>query len=349
MIASLPVSDFECHVVVPDEPPLRADLDAAGAHVHIVVMRRITTTGSAGRWLGYALAWPVTVTRIAMLIRRLRIDVVHTNSLHSWYGWAAALLTRRPHVWSAREIVVQSPAALRLERFLVRHFATEVVSISGAVAGQLDVKNGRIFSESVDPERFRPDRAGAFRTKHAIADEAVLFGAAGRIDTWKGFDVLLDAWAIVAAARSDMVLAIAGSAVEGKESYERELRARADATSGVRWIGPLDDPSDFFADLDAFVLPSTFPEPLGLVMLEALASGAPVIATDHGGPPEILAHHAERGRLVVSNDAPSLAEAILELAPASSSVAVRAARKPLYVQPPAPWAAVFTDAAKERH
>ena len=126
MLRSLPSADFECHLVVPGEPPLRSELEAAGVTVHIVPMARISTSHGAAEWARYALGWPVAVGRIARLVRRLDIDVVHTNSLHSWYGWAAAALTRRPHVWHGREIVVQSEAALRVERVLTRHFATLV-------------------------------------------------------------------------------------------------------------------------------------------------------------------------------------------------------------------------------
>src|SRR5439155_24468282 len=107
MIRTLEPDEFECHVVAPDIPPLAREF----RNVHVVPMRRITTSATSSYWIAYALAWPVAVVRLALLIRRLRIDVVHSNSLHSWYGWAAAFITRRPHVWSAREIVEQSGAA----------------------------------------------------------------------------------------------------------------------------------------------------------------------------------------------------------------------------------------------
>lgn len=331
MISSLPTSEFECHVVVPDEPPLRAELEAAGARVHVIPMRRITTSASFGYWPAYALAWPVTVWRLARLVRSAHIDVVHTNSLHSWYGWAVAALTRKPHVWSAREIVVQSGAALSLERFLVRHFATETVAISAAVARQLDARSVRIFSEAPELAAARP---GSFRTKHGIADDAVLVGAAGRLDTWKGFDVLFDAWS---KAGLDAELVVAGGAVAGKEQYARDLQDRAGPN--VKFVGPLDDMSSFYSDVDLFVMPSTSPEPLGLVMLEALMSGTPVIATDHGGPPEILAGHPERGTLVPPNDAEALADALKLLAKR------RRDKTPLYEPPVSIWPGVFRELA----
>src|SRR5438034_112066 len=163
MIRTLPRQSFDCHVVVPEATPVAEELEAAGATVHVIPMRRLTGSGGVGYWLAYAAAWPFTVARIALLARRVKADVVHSNSLHSLYGWAAAALVRRPHVWHAREIVVQSAAALRVERFLARRFATAVVAISDAVAAGLDLPNVQVVSDDVDLEEFSPTRAGRFR------------------------------------------------------------------------------------------------------------------------------------------------------------------------------------------
>src|SRR3954447_16317997 len=172
MIRTLPRDRFACHVVVPAPPPMRAELEAAGATVHVVPMRRLTGSGSAWYWAGYVVAWPVTVVRLARLAGRVGADVVHTNSLHSLYGWAVAGLRHRPHVWHAREIVVQSAAALRLERALARRFATVVIAISEAVAAALALPNVEVLPDDVDPAEFSPSRAGRLRAAEGIDDDA---------------------------------------------------------------------------------------------------------------------------------------------------------------------------------
>src|SRR5437879_2523049 len=138
-----PARPAESHVVVPGPSPLAADFEAAGARLHIVPMRRLTLSAALAYRVAYALAWPLVVARIALVARRVHADVVHTNSLHSLYGWAVALLVHRPHVWHAREIVVQSGPALRLERLLARRFADVVVAASSAIAAQLQPDNVR--------------------------------------------------------------------------------------------------------------------------------------------------------------------------------------------------------------
>jgi glycosyltransferase involved in cell wall biosynthesis len=139
---------------------------------------------------------------------------------------------------------------------------------------------------------------------------------------------------------------VIGGPVTGKEDLFASLAARAASMPGVHWLGPRGDVADVIADLDLFVLPSTEPEPYGLVLVEALASGVPVVATDAGGPPEILAAAAPgAGRLVPPRDAPALAAAIVAALGrlSATSADVRAARVPLRSPEPEPFAQVFRD------
>jgi glycosyltransferase involved in cell wall biosynthesis len=341
MIRQLAAAGWECHVAVPPPVRLAAEYRAAGAVVHTVPMARLTTSGSAARWLAYAVRWPVTVGRLARLARRLDASVIHSNSLHCWYGWAAAALTGRPHVWHAREIVFQSALALRVERWLTRHFADTVIAGSEAIAAQLQPAPVTVIRDEADPERFRPDRAGRFRVDVGIGDGAPLVGSVARLDTWKGFDVLLDALTPLRKARPDVELVIAGGAVPGKEDYAAGLRSRAAALPGVHWLGPRYDVPDLMADLDVFVQVSTAPEPFGLVLVEALASGVPVVAGAEGGPLEIVSG-GPTGRVVPPGDPAALATAVLALLPVEpSSAASRQGRHPLRDPQPARYAALF--------
>lgn len=353
MIRQLRADGWECHVAVPAPARLATEYGAAGAVLHVVPMRHLTTSGGRGRWAGFAAGWPVSVGRLVGLIRRLDPDVVHSNSLHTWYGWAAAWATHRPHVWHAREIVFQSGAALRVERYLARHFADRVIAVSAAVAGQLDPANVVVILDDPDPARFAPTRAGIFRSQVGLNDAETVIGSVARIDTWKGFEPLLDAFAAVAAARPGVRLVIAGGAVPGKEDYAARVGARAEAL-GALWLGARDDIPDLLADLDLFVQVSTEPEPFGLVVVEALASGVPVVAGAAGGPLEVLGPEAAAGpvpagRLVVPGDAGALAAAILQVLPAGpSSVAGRQGRPRLRETQAGPFAALFDEVAARR-
>lgn len=334
-VRSLSSAGWSCHVVTPAASPLSEEFKAAGAVLHVIPMRRITTTEGLGYWVGYALGWPVAVARLVLLARRIGAGMVHSNSLHSWYGWAAARLVGLPHAWHAREIVVQSRAALRLERFLTRRFATEVLAVSGPVAAQLEGSPVKVVHDELGPEDgFAPDNAGRFRPAEGIPDGAVLVGAAGRFDTWKGYEVLLRAVPAIRQARPDVEVVVAGGVVPGKEDYADHLAKTAAGTEGVRWLGSRSDMADLLADLDLLVLPSTEPEPYASVAVEALASGVPVVATDHGGSPEMLGQFGPAaGALVPPGDDRALADAVLRVLPEGPSSVERRRARPAMREP----------------
>lgn len=329
-VMDLTQQGWSCHVVLPGPSPLAEQFADAGAVLHVVPMRRITTGRSLRYWVSYAAAWPLAEYRIWQIARRVGADLIHTNSLHSWYGWAVAALRRRPHLWHAREIVVQSQAALALERLLTRYFAWRVVAISEAVAEQLPKSRVEVIYDAPDTERFSPTQAGRFRQRIGIDDDRPVVSSAGRIDTWKGFDVLLDAVGAIRRSRPEVEVVVAGGAVEDKEDYAARLAARAGAMEGVRWLGHRSDLAELLADSDVFVLASTEPEPYGMVLAEAAASGVPIVATDQGGPREIVRSLPKgHGALVPAFDPEALAAAVVELLPRTpSSTEARRGRAP---------------------
>jgi glycosyltransferase involved in cell wall biosynthesis len=347
IIRSLRRDEFVAHVVVPDQSPLEAPFRATGATVHVIPMRRITTGGGPSWWVRYVLEWPISVVRLVRLIRRLRADVVVSNSLHSWYGWAAAWLTRRPHVWHAREIVVQSTAALRLERTLVGRFADLLIACSSAAAeqfaGAVPAERLLVVHEDVDRSDFHPGRAAGFRRARGIADDVPVAGFVGRFDTWKGIDVLLTAWPAVRRAMPSARLVVVGGPVRGKESFAQALQTKAADLPGIDWVGSLPSVADVMADLDVLVAPSTQPEPYGLVLVEALASGSRVVTTNAGGPPEIVARAVKQaGVLVPPADATALADAIIGVLREVQEDRRRGVPRTALIEPfPADWPAVF--------
>ncbi len=349
LVRSLPRDEFDFHIALPGPSPLATEFADAGATVHEIPMRRISTSHRGGQWAGYVAGWPVSVARLTRLARHLEVDIVHSNSLHSWYGWAVARIVRRPHVVHAREIVVQSRAALVVERLLCRCFAVRVIAVSYAVAAQLDPANVVVLDEHLEPGSFSPARAGAFRPRVEIPDDVPVIGAVARLDPLKGLDVLVDAFARVRTVRHDARLVIVGAPVLGQSDYAEALGARIAATRGARLLDPRDDVPDVMADLDVLAFPSIEPESYGLVLVEALASGVPVVVTDEGGPPEIVSRAAPgAGRIVPVGDADALAIAVVESLPDRTSAERRRARSPGLVLPAPRFAEVFRAVAQRR-
>jgi glycosyltransferase involved in cell wall biosynthesis len=111
-------------------------------------------------------------------------------------------------------------------------------------------------------------------------------------------------------------------------------------------LDPRDDIPDVMADLDVLALPSVEPESYGLVLVEALASGTPVVTTDHGGPPEIVARAAAGVALAVApGDPRPLADALLALLPEHTSPERRRARLRAFTPAPPRFAELFREVA----
>ena len=169
-----------------------------------------------------------------------------------------------------------------------------------------------------------------------------MIGAVARLDPLKGLDVLLEAFARARDERPDLRLVLVGNPVLGQDAYAADLRARVAAAPGVDLLEGRDDIPDVMADLDVLALPSIEPESYGLVLVEALASGAPVVASDHGGPPEIVARATPgTGRVVPPGDPAALRTALLELLPRHTSPERRRARPVAFTPPPPRFAETF--------
>ena len=296
-------------VALPSDGPLAGRLEKAGARVFVLPAMKKLTSRRGKAWLGvFALNYPFGVAAVASLIRREHVDIVHTNTIHNLYGWAAARLTGRPHVWHVREIVWQNATLLRLERALALRHSARVIVTSDAVAAMFKQEGGLPahvikIPNGIDVARYAPGRSSLVREDFGIPADAPLVGAAARMDVWKGLDDFIQAVAIVHRVNPSARFVIAGGPIAGLEEYEQALRALARGQGVDRvlffagWRYGPDAMPEFYRSLDVFVLPSKEPEPFGLVVLEAMASGRPVVATAHGGPVEIL-RHGETGVLV---------------------------------------------------
>jgi glycosyltransferase involved in cell wall biosynthesis len=265
-----------------------------------------------------------TALKLRRILQDRRYDVVHSH------GWDADIIARWALGRSASVHVMHlhvtpawtRSAALkqRVRRAMTqRSFESDtvrVIAVSDAVRRHWGeafpgaAKAMRVVHNGVDVERFRPLRR---QHEEAAADGVFVLGVACRLARMKGLPYLLEALRQVRDmhARS-FRLDIAG---EGSERPILESKVEDSGLSGlVRFLGPVAPARmpDFYRSLDAFVLPSVSDEGLPLVVLEAMACGLPVVATDVGGTKEAVRQGVD-GWMVPPRDAGSLAEALLKV------------------------------------
>lgn len=225
--------------------------------------------------------------------RLARVPVV----IHSEHGFDTATIPPRRH-WSLWAVTPLVDRMLTVSEDLGRRLHTEF----GVPARKISVvRNG------VDAARFHPrsDRP-AIRRKHGYADTDLIIGVAARLDPIKNHVGLINAFKRVAERRADARLLIVGEGPE-RERIEREVE-RLRLSSRVRLVGHQVDVETWLAMFDLFAYAPRF-EGMPNGVLEAMATGVPVVATRVGGVPEAVIDGVT-GRLVAAGDTEALVAAI---------------------------------------
>jgi len=267
------------------------------------------------------------VLRLSRLLRRRQVDVLHTNAmLAHFYGALAGRLAGRPAVMHMEDIVdprLAGGLALRSLRFCAARLATRVVSVSRAVDSMFEGVVSRdkraVVYNGVDVDAAQHLPSGArerVRQEFGFGDNDIVVMIVGRIVEWKGHTTLLRAFADAVGNVPSLKLCIVGKAVFGPASYEQELRTLASELrvgERVLFTGYRTDVAACLEAADICVLPSETPDPCPLALLQYLAAGKATVATNHGGPAEIV-EQDQTGLLVPPRDATALSTAILRLA-----------------------------------
>jgi glycosyltransferase involved in cell wall biosynthesis len=205
----------------------------------------------------------------------------------------------------------------RLGKRLLCASAARVLVNSKATAGHIPCGNKTIvIRNGIDVDRFDLTLDGTpFLNQHRIAADASVVGAVGRLRPWKGQERFLRSMARVANVVPSARFLVVGGAIFGvRDGFPERLRhlaAELGIADRVVFTGQLADVRPALAAMDLFVHPGD-PEPFGLVNLEAMAMGKPVVAFAHGAIPEIVLD-GETGLLVPPGDEGALAGAVIDL------------------------------------
>ena len=236
----------------------------------------------------------------ARFIRRARIDLIHLNNspaagCEDWLP--ASRLSRVPCITHARGEVSESGGWFR-DFWRVRF--DRVIAISRhieAAMQRLGIPSERILQiyDGIDIDRFRSGivqpRAEARRSL-GVPEDGILFAMVGHIRRWKGQDVVLESLArLDEATRLRVHVLFVGPIPSSAIQYHERLLERvreAGLSDQVSFLGQRSDVAEIMNAADVVLHASTDPEPFGLVVVEGLALGKPVVASGLGGPAEII-------------------------------------------------------------
>lgn len=261
----------------------------------------------------------VTIPRLSLALRREKISLVHVNSLWNIYGAPAAKLAGIPAVWHIREMPAMG-LSTRLLHFWVRAWADWTICISKAVARDWSHGQGKssklaVIYDGIDAKGYGETIGFPLQSMQERLDlpldSAWVIGTVGSLTWRKGVDIFLQAAARVLQQDGSGAFVIAGSGMLEEEL--KRLSRQVGVNAKVRFLGHIseNEMARLYRVLDIFALAS-FNEPYGMVLLEAMACGKPVVATKVGGIPEIVVD-SETGLLVPPKDPEALSEAMLTL------------------------------------
>lgn len=314
---------FDAIVVVPYGGPLVRRLEAAGAEVMVipdlpVIRRQNLTPAGLARLAGSLLS----IVGLARFIRRRAVALVHCNTLAVAPAGLAARLSGRPQVWHVHEIVTGPRAVASALATLSSALSTVVVANSRAT--EAHYRRTRVASTTpvdvilngVDEDRLRGHSGAEVRSLVGAGADEVIFTLVGRINRWKGQAVFLDAAERLAAESEKARFVLAGDSFAGQEglteAVDRRIRSSDFLRGRATRLPHVPEVGGVYAASDVVVVPSTEPEPFGLVAAEAMAAGLPVVASRIGALPEIV-EEGRTGLLIRPGAADALLSAMREL------------------------------------
>lgn len=254
---------------------------------------------------------PALYKRYMRLLRAIRPDVVHTRNFGTIDLAPISALAGVPvrihgeHGWNAADPRGQSRKYRLLRRLchpLIHGYSAVSKDIAHWLAETLSIDPTTIthICNGVDTERFNPAVAPA--PLALDADEPFVIGTVGRLDPIKNHGWLLKTFAQLRDTRPDLAarlcLVIAGEG-PSRGCIEHDIASRH-LDGHVQLLGSREDVPAVLRSFDVFVLPS-LNEGISNTVLEAMASGLPVIASDVGGNPELI-RPGETGQLVTLGD-----------------------------------------------
>lgn len=256
--------------------------------------------------------------KVAKILKELKIDVIHTHNTQPFFDGTLGAILSGVKVVVHTDHVRSFPDKLRymFAEWLMSHYAYKVVGVSDDTCNNLikyeHISKNKIITivNGID-ESFYNIKIDREKKKQEldITKQGPIIGLGVRLSKQKGIIYLIQAMPLILNEFPDLTLVIAG---QGDCRDELEEEAKMIGVHGsIVFTGPRLDIPELLKLFDLYVLPSLY-EGLPMVLLEAMAAGCPIVATDVGGN-DMAITHGENGSLVESCNAEIFAEEVIKV------------------------------------
>lgn len=230
------------------------------------------------------------------IFKKESIDVVYTNTIVNFSGAIASCVLKKPHIWHIREIIPGNPALKsiipeKLVFELIYKMSKQVVTISKAVSRQFNMYNYNTDKKFVVVPN-AVDFSKSFNSSsqvniNGIEKDDWIVGVIGSLRKVKSQDDAIYAIGLLKDKIPNIKLLLVGSGNNKYKAYLQKLANSMDLNDKIIFAGYREDVPVILSHCKVVLLPSK-EEPFGRVVIEAMAAGLPVIASDSGGPKEIV-------------------------------------------------------------
>lgn len=309
LLKNLDKNEYDILHLIPYPGPLADEFRNAAVGLEIVDMPRIRLFKNPLRYIIVLLKFFPTVFKIKNIISDNHIDIVCTSSMVNLYGALAARLAHKPHILVSGEYLF----ILKLFSPYFYFLSEKIVCCSNIVSTMFPKSNKvTVIPHGIDLDEFSPDINGkSIRGEFGVSGSLV--GMITRLAPWKGIEVFIKAANYI---DKDITFAVIADPVIGKEKYALKLKKIIERLGLkervlIKSVEYKRIP-EVLAAFDIVVHASLRPEPFGLIIIEAMAAGKPVIASRLGGPLEIITEEID-GILIEPGNPSILASAISRL------------------------------------
>lgn len=316
---------FNPVVVLPFEGPLQNELEKENIKVVIApVLKLYRKMFSPKNILTFFKDIKEAFKVVDELNKEYKFDLIYSNTLAVLLGIFYAQKRGVKHLWHVHEII-ESPKIftklfcklLALKSNSVIVYNSTATQVFWNIKKSISIKSKVISNGLEIPKREIPEEEISNIRKEVFYSNPpeLIIALVGRISRWKGQKVLLNSFYEISKKHKNIKLAFIGSPPPNQESFLIELQERIkelQISDKVVIVPFTNQISKIWQSIDIAVVPSTEPEPFGLVAVEAMLAKKPVIGSNHGGLTEIIVHN-ETGFLVEPNNEKALEEAISKL------------------------------------
>ncbi len=257
---------------------------------------------------------PVIIFYILKLIREIKPDIIHTHLFQP------RVYTTIAHLFSKYSILITQKHSIvnpkKHNIFILFEMISiwmnkKVIAISQSVKKSLIkyefIPKNKIFvlPNCIDYQAFNKSS----NRQHMTSNNEIVIGTVGRLEKVKGINYLLLAMKIILAKFPEAILEIVG---DGSQTAElKQNSKKLGISNSVFFFGKFTDVIPFYNKMDVFVLPSIL-EGFGIVLLEAMAAGIPVVASNVDGIREVVIQ-GESGILIPPKNPDAIASAVIQL------------------------------------